>query len=802
YIFFLNSDGTVKSQHKISDTAAPWRGPFFGQAVANLGDLDGDEITDLGIGAPLAAGYGSNRGAAYILYMNANGTVKAQQAIIDTEGAPYDLGQTFFLNSLPGAKHTIYLDFDGHTTTGTSWNSAYTGGAPIVTPALDLDGVPTSFNEYELARIQRIWQRVTEDFLPFNVNVTTQDPGLEALVKTSQTGGGKNKPPADTEWGVRIVIGGSSMDWFGSGAGGVAYIGSFNASTDTPAFVFQAELLSGEKAIAEAASHEAGHTLGLTHDGRVTPSEAYYQGHGSGATGWAPIMGVGYYRELTQWSKGQYASANNTQDDLAIITTNNGFSYRADDRGNTAGTATALTVTGTAVAGAGIIERNTDSDWFSFTATTNAILDMAINPAERGANLDILARLYDATSTLIATSNPLDGLGGMFQMVLTAGTYYLSITGTGKGDPLVDGYTNYASLGQYFVSGTVSAAAPNTPPIAEAGGPVSGSEDAAITFDASGSFDADGDALTYTWDFGDGNTLTTSSPTVNHTYLWGGAFNVTLTVQDPWGGSSSDTTTASISEVNDAPLANTGGTYSGVTGSAVSFSAAASSDFDNLDGSAANDQTLVYTWDFGDGNTATGVNVSHTYAAAGNYVVTLTVSDGVDSQTATTSAGITNPPAGSANDLYVWDIAFGARTRGKNQDLRVLVTIRRDSDADGIAEATDALVSGAAVTVVITGPKGGTFSGTTSSTGVFTSSWLTNVSPGLYTADVTSVTQSGRTWNPSLDVESIEQYSVSAAAVNGRFVVPNGSAAANGLGRPADDPEEDDTVIPLFSLLA
>jgi serralysin len=48
-----------------------------------------------------------------------------------------------------------------------------------------------------------------------------------------------------------------------------------------------------EKYTAEAISHEVGHTLGLSHDGRITPSEGYYAGHGSGDTGWAPIMGVG-----------------------------------------------------------------------------------------------------------------------------------------------------------------------------------------------------------------------------------------------------------------------------------------------------------------------------------------------------------------------------------------------------------------------------------------------------------------------------------------------------------------------------
>ncbi len=94
--------------------------------------------------------------------------------------------------------------------------------------------------------------------------------------------------------------------------------------------------------MAEAVSHEAGHTYNLVHDGRISPAEGYYQGHGSGATGWAPIMGVGYYRSLTQWSKGEYTSANNTEDDLAKLASK--IPVIADDHGNTVAAATQLNV--------------------------------------------------------------------------------------------------------------------------------------------------------------------------------------------------------------------------------------------------------------------------------------------------------------------------------------------------------------------------------------------------------------------------------------------------------------------------
>lgn len=196
-----------------------------------------------------------------------------------------DTANTFYLNSLPGSNQTIYLDFDGHTTVGTSWNIFF-GRSSIVTPKFDFDGNTASFSAAELERIQYIWERVAEDFAPFNVNVTTQAPtDVNDLIKSGST---------DTKWGKRVVIGGSSYDWYGQSAGGVAFTGSFNANTDLPTFVFDDQLGNGnEKYTAEAASHEVGHTLGLAHDGRTTPVETYYYGHGSGQTGWAPILGAG-----------------------------------------------------------------------------------------------------------------------------------------------------------------------------------------------------------------------------------------------------------------------------------------------------------------------------------------------------------------------------------------------------------------------------------------------------------------------------------------------------------------------------
>jgi subtilisin family serine protease len=115
-----------------------------------------------------------------------------------------------------------------------------------------------------------------------------------------------------------------------------------------------------------------------------------------------------------------------------------------------------------------------------------------------------------------------------------------------------------------------------------------------------------------------------------------------------------------------------------------------------------------------------------------------------------------NDAAGNANDLYVWEISFETRLRGKGgtrHDERILVTIRQDSNSNGVAESADAVVAGASVTVVVTGPQGGTFSGVTDSTGVFTTSYLTDLPVGTYTADVTVVSHPTLSWNPALDNE-------------------------------------------------
>ncbi len=364
----------------------------------------------------------------------------------------FPLADTFKLHSRPTATKTIYLDFNGHSTTGTFWNE---GGNTIVTSPYSFEG-DASFSNNELTQFQEIWQRVSECYSPFEVDVTTEQPPVADLIRS---GGG------DTRWGIRVCIGASNPSP-AEGAGGVAFLGSFNWDSDTPAFVF-IEGAGDGKFVSDATVHEVGHTLGLEHDGRISPSEEYYEGHGTGATAWAPHMGVGYYVDLAQWSKGEYLSANNHEDDLALMTnptnngfgSSNGFGFRMDDATNMR--TSAFLIAGSTTAGIlnvdqkGVIEQRTDEDWFKIDAAEGA-LTLSARGGPENTMLDLQLGLYDSTGALLASDNPVDLVTASISRTVPAGTYFLKIEGVSKGDPLSTGYTDYSSLGQYRITGTLA----------------------------------------------------------------------------------------------------------------------------------------------------------------------------------------------------------------------------------------------------------------------------------------------------------------------------------------------------------
>ena len=187
--------------------------------------------------------------------------------------------------------------------------------------------------------------------------------------------------------------------------------------------------------------------------------------------------------------------------------------------------------------------------------------------------------------------------------------------------------------------------ATNHPPTAVPGGPYSGNEGAAVSFNGSGSSDPDGDALTYAWTFGDGATGTGVAP--SHAYADNGTYTVTLVVTDTHGAASAPaTTTATIANL---PPVVAAGPQTASAGAGFTFSATFSD-------AGINDGPWSYTIAWGDGSPQTtgsdtsqssAITAAHTYAAAGTDTVQVTVTDkdgGADSVKTTVTVGATNHP--------------------------------------------------------------------------------------------------------------------------------------------------------------
>ena len=157
----------------------------------------------------------------------------------------------------------------------------------------------------------------------------------------------------------------------------------------------------------------------------------------------------------------------------------------------------------------------------------------------------------------------------------------------------------------------------NHAPVAEAG-PAIDTDRLQVRLDASASSDADGDALIYRWDFGDGSPQVQGREVV-HVFPTAGSFPVTLWVDDGTGLANAGAVDATTVTINTRPVADAGGNREVCSGQSILFDASGSTDADG--------DLLLYTWDFGDGSESDIINPTKTYEMPGTYPVTLKVMD-------------------------------------------------------------------------------------------------------------------------------------------------------------------------------
>jgi PKD repeat protein len=280
--------------------------------------------------------------------------------------------------------------------------------------------------------------------------------------------------------------------------------------------------------------------------------------------------------------------------------------------------------------------------------------------------------------------------GNLLKVAFAGGT--VSGTATAVSGPGIDGQAWYARAG--FM--TPPPGAPNEPPVAAFTSTCVGGD---CVFDATGSTDSDGDITSYTWSFGDGDTAASSSP--SHTFTTSGTFDVTLTVTDNGGDSSTVTHQVSVAATNQPPVA----TFTSSCAALVcSFDGTASSDADGT--------VDAYSWTFGDGTTSEEVSPEHTFGAPGSYSVTLHVIDNsgaVDTFTQQVTVSAT-----AANIAFVGADSASANLRGVGVTVPAAV-----QDGDGLVLTA----TSASTAVTLSAPAGWTAVDSVVGTNVQTRIW-------------------------------------------------------------------------------
>jgi hypothetical protein len=299
---------------------------------------------------------------------------------------------------------TIYIDFDGQSIRGSSWNWE----GPFQVSAARLDD----------PSISAIVAQVSEDFRPFKLTVTTDSVIYFRAPRNKR---------------IRVIVT-PDFQWYQPAAGAVMK-GSFEWGDETPAFVFSSMLSNNPVWIAESISHQVGHAMGLSHHivsqepGTVLVEQD--GGTGKGCTGWAPIMGVSFYKNHTTWHTGWAGPRGELwQDDMARIAAVVGGYTEDEPEGHfevRANQSNEFRISG-------ILHRYDDIDTYTITIPESGKLILQINPVgvdtnDTKANVHLRLQCINQSGVLIQQFYQKDQLHAKGQLTLRAGTYTLAIAG-------------------------------------------------------------------------------------------------------------------------------------------------------------------------------------------------------------------------------------------------------------------------------------------------------------------------------------------------------------------------------------
>ena len=337
---------------------------------------------------------------------------------------PYQNEDLLQLQSKPGSPYVFYLNL-----------------AAVMSGSTPLNGV-TKENMY------RAWQSIADQYSMLNLNVTTNLAVYNAARSANQLRTGViNFVNADGRSNAPLRS-------FGTTAAGTLY--------RNPSAGFDYGY-----GIGMTGAHEVGHQMGMNHDRGGSGGE-YFEG--IAAYQWGPIMGNywmggSWANQLFTWSRGEYTTASNFEDDLNIMNTQEQVPYMVDDNATSRAMVFGAAGAIDPLRNFGQIERTTDTDTFTFTTSGISTLNLRVDPLEYLRMLDVEATIYNAANAVVARSNMAVHRSAQFtNLSLPAGSYRLVVRGGAEGTPQ-NGFSNYSSLGWYAMKGTLAGAVVDRYPV-------------------------------------------------------------------------------------------------------------------------------------------------------------------------------------------------------------------------------------------------------------------------------------------------------------------------------------------------